>query len=90
MAKKKPRKNTHLRYPLVAADDDNYPLYFVTFDGKLVVDGKIRKNPIVVRGQHSFMLPPLPSNVEVKVVLSRKRADPEIPNLRVTIKRKGT
>ncbi len=73
----------------MAESNDDYPDYEVTFDGDLlVVEGSHIQEPIHVRGSHSFQLPEMGANVDVKVVLTQKEDhDPGVPSLRITIKR---
>jgi hypothetical protein len=73
-----------------ATDDENYPDYELEFDGDLVVvQGSHITEPITIRGPHSFQLPSVAQGVDVKVVVTHKDADPGIPNLRITIRRRG-
>lgn len=73
----------------MADNDNDYPDYEVTFDGDLVVvEGSHIRQPIHVRGSHSFVLPDLGSNVDVKVVLTQiPDHEPDAPSLRITIRR---
>ena len=72
-----------------ATDDENYPDYELEFEGDLVVvQGSHITEPITIRGPHSFHLPSISPDVNVKVVVSHKDADPGVPNLRITIRRR--
>jgi len=71
---------------------NDYPDYQVTFDGDLVVvQGSPITEPIQVRGSHSFTLPEMGADVDVKVVLAPdQNHDPGVPHLKITIKRAPT
>ena len=66
----------------VLASDENYPDYTLTFEGDLV------GGAVSVRGHHSFMLSPATPDVNIKVLVAHKDADPGIPNLKIEIRRK--
>ena len=76
-----PTPNLKPGEPVIPAEGPGYPEYSVTFEGEFV------KAPVFIRGTHSFMLSPLPPNVEVKVVLTHFPANPGIPNLKVEIRK---
>ena len=67
---------------VIQPGDPDYPQYSVTFEGDFV------EPPVFIRGTHSFMLGRLPPDVEVKVSLTHFPANPNIPNLRVQIRRR--
>jgi hypothetical protein len=66
----------------VLANDEDYPDYELSFEGELV------GSAISVRGPHSFMLPALAPDVDIKVVVTHKDADPGVPNLKIEIRRR--
>lgn len=74
----------------IPASDGEYPPYEMTFDGDLVVvPGSHIQRPIEVRGSHSFNLPPVAPDVNIRVVLTNEDHDPGVPNLKIVLRRKG-
>ena len=69
------------RTNLVPASEEPYPEYALDFEGELVGD------PIVVRGPHSFMLPPVAPGLNIKVVIAHKDHDPGVPHLGIELRR---
>ena len=74
----------------ISADEEPYPDYELNFEGDLVVvRGSQIEQPVKIKGPHSFQLPPLAPDVNVKVVVEHMDHDPGVPTLRIIIKRKN-
>jgi hypothetical protein len=67
----------------IPGDAPDYPSYYITFEGEF-----IKNPPIRINGPHHFDLIQAPPNVQVRLEVTRNPAEPGVPDLTITVKRK--